>query len=322
MHVHVTAGTPVARRGGAREVAVRALRLVARAAVTVGVAAAGWLLMLTISATASAAEQPSSPQGTQTAEAESTDTSTEATTESAQDQQKAGEGKRSGLLGGVVGGLADTTSNLTKAAVDTVKTTTETVTKTVRHTVKTVSDTVKTVTGGLRDTVGNVTKPADGIDGIDDVVSTKPTVQPVATVPQQTTAEQAKPSATRTAVKVKAKTETKPAQPTKRAPQRHEPTSTDKSVTRTAELPESKAAAKHSATSNDGTTSPVDQQLPSTPCGASSPSAAHADAPSKKLVAVTAGVAGGSPLQRTGVATAAPVAHAITAAALPCTSPD
>lgn len=293
--VLVTAVTNAARAPRARSHAHAAVavtsRILARMAVTAGLAVVGWLLTLAFSSSASAAEAGSDDGG----------------------------GGLLGGVGGVVGGLADTTSNLADTTLKTVKSTTDTVTKTVQSTVKTVTDTVKTTTGVVDDTLDNVTGTVgDTVDTVDTVTPEVPATQPVEAAPAETSPAPAVSKPAAKAVTKKASAD-RP-KPSARAVVRTDLARPDESPTRVADVP--RAAGSSSAASNGSDSGPFGSKLPSAPCGTASSAAVAADSAGKKLSGLAADSATISHPQRTATGSAQPAAATVAAASLPCTSPD
>jgi|GEM_PF-5136431 hypothetical protein len=347
VHVYVNAATSTTWADGIRRAAARVsvllARVVVRVAVAAGLAAAGWGLMLVVGSAAASADEPSLSLGSverpasaspaqparsgNSAEPGSEDESVSRGAATKEATTAATSASRPGLLGGVIGGLAQTTSHIANSAVDTVKQTTGAVTKTVHDTVKQVSETVNAVTGGVRDTVGNVIRPGSGIGDIIDPAPSIPVVQPVVTVPikpQTPPATSSVRTVTKKAVTTSERPEAKKPQSSERSPARAERHDDRAPAAGMADLARSAGSASTGSalSSQDGAVGAMEKQMPSTPCGASSPTVAHADAPSKKLLGVVATTTASNPLHRIGAVAVAPESRAVMTAALPCTSPD
>lgn len=286
--VLVTAATNAARAPRARSHARTAVgvtsRILARMAVTAGLAVVGWLLMLVFSSSASATEVSSDDGG-------------------------------GGLLGGVVGGLAGTTSNFADTTVKIVKSTTDTVTNTVQSTVKTVTDTVKITTDVVGDTLDNVTGTVDTV-----TPAVPAETQPVEAAPVETSPAPA-PAVSKPAPKaVTKKASADRPKPSARALVRSDMARPDESPPRIVDLPRAVGSAPAASDGSDST--PFGSKLPSTPCGTASAAAAPADSAGKKLSGMVAGSATISHLQRSATGSVQPAAATVAAASLPCTSPD
>lgn len=267
----------------ARVVAAFTSRVLARLAVTAGLAVLGWLLTLLFSSSASAAEPDD------------------------------GAGDR-GLFGGVVGGVTDTTTNVVGGTLDTVDSATNgltsTVTKTVDATVEAVTDTLDTAARTVDNTVGAVTGVVDDTVYVVSPAPEAPAAQPVAVTP---VAE---------APAVKKVTKAAPAdrpERSDRAAVRSDLARPEVTGTQVADLP--RAAGSTSAAGSADST-PFGSKLPTAPACGTAAAAVAADQAGKKLFALPADQAWSGSLQQLGLGSPQPAAATVAAAALPCTSPD
>lgn len=268
----------------ARVVAAFTSRVLARLAVTAGLAVLGWLLTLLFSSSASAAES----------------------------DDAAGDG---GLLGGVVGGVTDTTTNVVGGTLNAVDSATNgvtsTVTKTLNTTVHTVTDTLNTATRTVDNTVDAVTGVVDDTVDVVAPAPEAPTAQPVAVTP---VAEA--PAVVKKAPK--AAPADRP-EPSARAAVRSDLARPEVAGAQVADLP--RAAGSTTAAGN-ADSSPFGSQLPTAPACSTAAAAVVGDHAGKKLFALPAGQAWVGSLQQLGLGSPQPAAATVAAAALPCTSPD